>query len=131
MDGQELGKIYRAYIDCLNRHDWQNLGTFVHADAVHNGRPFGLGGYRKMLEGDYRAIPDLVFNIELLVSEPPRVAARLQFDCTPVGDLFGLPVNGRKVRFAENVFYEFAGRQIVQVWSIIDRAAIAAQLQDG
>ena len=131
MNGQELGDIYRAYIDCLNRQDWQNLGTFVHADAEHNGRRLGLDGYREMLEGDFRAIPDLVFNIDLLVSEPPRIAARLQFDCTPVGDLFGLPVNGRKVRFAENVFYEFRDRQIVQVWSIIDRAAIAAQLQDG
>lgn len=131
MDAQELADIYRAYIDCLNQQDWQNLSAFVHADAEHNGRRLGLAGYRAMLEGDFRAIPDLVFNIELLVSEPPRVASRLQFDCTPIGNLFGLPVNGRNVRFAENVFYEFAGRQIVRVWSIIDTAAIEAQLRDG
>jgi hypothetical protein len=42
-------------------------------------------GYREMLEGDFRAIPDLYFDIHLLISEPPRVASRLRFDCTPKG----------------------------------------------
>jgi len=81
-----------------------------------------------MLERDFRAIPDLYFGIRLLVSEPPRVASRLHFDCTPTGELFGLPVNGKKVQFAENVFYEFLGGRIETVWSIIDKAAIEAQL---
>jgi predicted ester cyclase len=128
MDKHDLGDIYRAYIDCLNRQDWPNLGTLVHDDVHYNGRRIGLSGYREMLEGDFRAIPDLVFNLDFLVSDPPRIAARLLFDCTPVGALFGLPINGRRVQFTENVFYEFADRRIAQVWSIIDKAAIEAQL---
>lgn len=128
MDKHELGDIYRAYIDCLNRQDWQNLGRFVGDDVHYNGTRIGLSGYREMLEGDFRAIPDLFFDIDLLISDPPRIASRLRFDCTPVGVLFGLPVNGRKVQFTENVFYTFADRRIVQVWSIIDKAAIEAQL---
>ena len=128
MTRPRLSAIYRAYIACLNRQDWPNLGTFVHEDVRHNGAQLGLAGYRRMLEDDFRAIPDLRFDIELLVSEPPNVASRLRFDCTPTGVLFGLPVNGRRVRFAENVFYEFREDRIVEVWSIIDKAAIAAQL---
>ena len=81
-----------------------------------------------MLEGDFRAIPDLYFEIRVLISEPPRVASRLHFDCTPSGMLFGLPVNGRKVQFSENVFYEFLDGRIESVWSIIDKAAIKSQL---
>ncbi|WP_408642408.1 ester cyclase [Sinorhizobium chiapasense] len=42
--------------------------------------------------------------------------------------LFGLPVNGRKVRFAENVFYELVEGRIERVWSIIDKGAIETQL---
>jgi predicted ester cyclase len=38
-----------------------------------NGEALGLAGYRKMLEGDFAAIPDLQFNIDFLVSEPPYV----------------------------------------------------------
>ena len=123
-----LSDIYRGYITCLNKQDWPNLGTFVHDDVHYNGKRIGLSGYREMLEEDFRTIPDLYFDIQLLISEPPHVASRLNFDCTPKGVLFGLPVNGRKVQFAENVFYEFLDKRIVNVWSIIDKAAIEAQL---
>ncbi len=79
-------------------------------------------------EGDFRAIPDLHFDIHLLICEPPRIASRLRFDCTPTGILFGVPVNGRRVSFTEHVFYEFRDQRIVRVWSVIDKAAIEAQL---
>jgi predicted ester cyclase len=128
MAREELADFYRNYIACLNRQDWAALGQFVHDDVAHNARPLGLAGYRTMLEQDFREIPDLRFDIELLVSEPPRIAARLMFDCTPAGTFLGLDVNGRRVSFCENVFYEFAGSKIRQVWSVIDKAAIEAQL---
>lgn len=128
MTEMDLADIYRGYIDCLNRLDWENLETFVHKDARYNGARIGLSGYREMLEGDFRAIPDLRFDIDFLVVQPPRVAARLLFDCTPVGMLFDLPVNGRRVQFTENVFYEFRDSRIVNVLSVIDKAAIASQL---
>ena len=128
MTRADLSDIYRGYIACLNQQDWPNLGKFVHELVHYNGERIGLPGYREKLEGDFRAIPDLYFDIQLLISEPPRVASRLRFDCTPTGALFGLPVNGRKVQFAENVFYEFLDERIETVWSIIDKAAIETQL---
>jgi predicted ester cyclase len=123
-----LSDIYRDYIACLNNQDWQNLGRFVHDEVQYNGEPIGLSGYRAMLEGDFLAIPDLYFDIQLVFSEPPLLGSRLGFDCRPKGMLFGLPVNGKRVSFAENVFYEFEGERIAKVWSIIDKAAIEAQL---
>jgi predicted ester cyclase len=129
MQRSDLADIYRGYIDCLNKQDWKNLGQFVHEDVHYNGKQLGLSGYREMLEGDFRAIPDLHFNIQLLISDPPNVASRLHFDCTPSGALFDIPVNGKKVQFAENVFYEFQDGRIGAVWSIIDKAAIASQLE--
>ncbi|HEX7687729.1 MAG TPA: ester cyclase [Burkholderiaceae bacterium] len=128
MEPTALADTYRAYVDCLNARDWARLGDFVDEHAVHNGRALGLAGYRAMLEADVRAIPDLRFEIALLACQPPIVACRLRFDCTPAGELFGLRVDGRRVRFDEHVFYEFAQGRIRQVWSVIDQAAIAAQL---
>jgi predicted ester cyclase len=128
MTRDELCEIYRGYIDCLNRQDWDRLGLFVDDAVEYNGVPVGLAGYRGMLEEDFRAIPDLRFAIEVLISDPPRIASRLQFDCTPRGMLFDLAVNGKRIKFAENVFYEFSTRRIRKVWSIIDKAAIARQL---
>ena len=123
-----LPQLYKDYIACLNRQDWPNLHRFVADDARHNGRPFGLAGYRAMLERDFSEIPDLRFNIELMVCEAPYVASRLQFDCSPKGLFLGLAVNGRRVAFAENVFYRFRSGKIEEVWSVIDKAAIEAQL---
>ena len=128
MTDTDLRVIYRGYIDCLNSQDWPRLGQFVHDDARHNGRHLGLAGYRAMLEQDFSDIPDLHFHIDLLICDPPRIASRLDFDCTPVGKFLGLDVNGRKVRFSENVFYRFDDGKIVEVWSVVDKAAIEAQL---
>ena len=68
------------------------------------------------------------FGFHLLISEPPRVASRLRFECTPNGSLFGLHVNGKRVSFTENVFYEFRDERIEKVWLVIDEAAIESQL---
>ena len=94
----------------------------------HNGRPLGLDGYRAMLEQDFRDIPDLSFAIELLMSDPPHIACRLRFDCTPQGRFLGLELKGKKISFTENVFYEYREQRISQVWSVIDKAAIEAQI---
>ncbi|MEP9389717.1 ester cyclase [Mesorhizobium sp. KR9-304] len=128
MDKIELSNTYRRYIGCLNAQDWARLGQFVHDQARHNGRPFGLSGYREMLERDFNQIPDLHFNIALLVCDPPFVASRLDFNCTPRGEFLGLPVNGKRVSFSENVFYRLRDGKIEEVWSVIDKAAIEAQL---
>ena len=128
LDAHALSTLYRRYIDCLNRRDWASLGEFVAHDAIHNDRPLGLAGYRAMLEQDVRDIPDLRFDIELLAAEPPVIASRLRFDCTPRQVFLGLNVDGRRIAFSENVFYAWRDGKIAQVWSIIDKAAIEAQL---
>src|ERR1700761_1644698 len=97
MDKTDLQQIYRGYIACLNRQDWPLLGQFVADDVVYNDRRTGLSGYREMLEKDFHEVPDLYFEIQLLVSEPPVIASRLRFDCTPRRTFLGLPVDGKKV----------------------------------
>jgi predicted ester cyclase len=128
VDEPDLSTLYRNYLDCLNRRNWSSLGQFVDDDVIHNGRPFGLSGYRNMLEQDVRDIPDLRFDIELLVNEPPVVASRLRFNCSPKGTFLGLHIDGKRIDFTENVFYAFRDGKIVQVWSVIDKSAIEAQI---
>ena len=129
MDTTDLSNLYRNYIACLNKQDWPNLGQFVDDDAHYNGQRIGLSGYREMLERDCREIPDLHFDIQLLICDPPYIASRLGFVCTPKGTFLGLAVNGKRVSFTENVFYQFRNGKIEQVWSVIDKAAIEAQLE--
>ena len=102
--------------------------------AAHNGLQGALvcaiqdTSATNILSKDSATIPDLHFNIQMLISDPPYVASRLGFDCTPKGTFLGLHVGGKRVSFTENVFYEFRREKIREVWSVIDKAAIEAQL---
>ena len=124
----DLSDVYRDYIACLNKQDWPKLERFVHDEVHYNGQQIGFSGYREMLERDFREISDLYFDIQLLICDPPYIASRLRFDCAPKGKFLGLQVDGKRVSFTENVFYKTRREKIVQVWSVIDKAAIEAQL---
>ncbi|MBF9263640.1 ester cyclase [Paracidovorax cattleyae] len=128
MQATNTQDFYLAYIACLNAQDWPRLGDFVEADVRHNDRPLGLTGYRAMLENDFARIPDLRYEVELLVADGNCVGSRLGFNCSPQGEFLGLPVNGRRVVFSENVLYELRDGKIARVWSVIDKSAIEAQL---
>jgi predicted ester cyclase len=127
----DLSNVYRNYITCLNKQDWSKLQQFVHDEVYYNGQRIGISGYREMLERDFYEIPDLYFDIRLLISDPPYIASRLGFDCRPKRKFLGLHVNGKRVSFTENVFYEFRRRKIEKVWSVIDKAAVESQLKSG
>lgn len=128
MRREDIVQAYFSYIDCLNCQDWSNLHRYVAEDVSYNGKVVGLAGYRSMLIGDFEAIPDLSFKVSRFSCDPPVIACILDFDCTPEGLLFGVPVNGKRVQFTENVFYEFKDGRILNVWSVIDKAAVCAQV---
>lgn len=128
MTGSHLPDIYHSYIECLNRQDWASRGRFVQDHLRYNDRPIGLAGYRDLLMVNVAQIPDLRFDVSLLIADAHHVAARLWFDFTPQGTFLGLPVNGRTLTFTENVIYRFRGDRIEAVWTVIDKAAIDAQI---
>lgn len=126
---QPRAVMYERYIACLNARAWNKLSDFVAADVVHNGRALGVDGYRAMLEENYRDIPDLCFNADLVVADQSHIASRLRFDCTPVAEFDGIPVNGRRVVFHEHAFYTLREGKIAEVLPIIDKAAIEEQVR--
>lgn len=73
------------------------------------------------------AIPDLHFKVDLVVATESRIASRLRFDCTPIGEFLGVPVNGRRIVFHEHAFYTLREGKIAEVFSVIDKAAVEAQ----
>jgi steroid delta-isomerase-like uncharacterized protein len=120
--------LYELYIACLNARAWEELGEFVADNVVHNGRLLGVDGYRAMLEENCRDIPDLYFNVDVVVADESRIAARIRFDCKPIDEFLGVPVGGRRVVFYEHAFYTLRKGKIAEVLSVIDKAAIEAQL---
>jgi predicted ester cyclase len=124
----DLLAVYRDYLLCLNERQWPRVGEFVADHLSYNGIPMSLHDYRTMLEADVQAIPDLQFHPELLLADGDVVACRLFFQCNPRHAFLGFEPTGRQVSFPEHVFYRFADRRIVEVWSVIDKQAIREQL---
>ena len=127
--GQQLERIYHDYIDALNDRRFEDLQQFVHDRLVYNGDSITREQYAAMLAADVRAIPDLHYDIDLLVVADHQISARLWFDCRPQGTFLGISVDGRRVSFAEHVFYRLQDGRIGRVWSLLDRKAISDQVE--
>jgi steroid delta-isomerase-like uncharacterized protein len=126
-----LDELYRAYLDALNSRRLDDLDRFVNDEVVYNGRAMSRQQYAQMIADDVRNIPDLHFAVDLLVTSDDVVACRLWFDCTPEHEFAGVPPTGRRVTFAEHVFYRFRDGRIDQVWSLIDTNAVRDQADGG
>jgi predicted ester cyclase len=124
----DLLLVYRDYLTCLNERRWDDLGRYVAEEVVYNGERIGLSGYRAMLQADTDAIPDLEFVPDILLADDRVVSCRLFFQCTPQRAFLGFEPTGERISFPEHVFYAFENRQIVEVWSVIDKETIREQL---
>lgn len=123
-----LERIYRGYLDALNERRFDDLDRFVHDELTYNEAQLTRSEYAAMRAEDVRAIPDLKYDVRLLVVSGDLVACRLWFDCTPQRTFLGVEPNGGRVAFAEHVFYRFRDERIEQVWSLLDTDTIRRRL---
>lgn len=105
MTDAELETPYRRYIGYLNDRRTDELGEFVQDGLTCNGKSLTRQDYQNLIAADVATIPDLYLDVRLLVVNGNRVAARIVFDCTPQRTFRGLEPAGKKVSFAEYVFY--------------------------
>lgn len=123
-----LKAIYRAYLAALNERRLDDLARYVHDELTYNGEPMTRDQYRDLIAADIAAVPDLTYDAHIVVAADDRVACRLVFTCTPQHEFLGFTPNGKRLSFAEHVFYDFREGRIAAVSSLIDRYAIQAQL---
>ena len=128
MTNAVLEASYRAYLTVLNDRRLDDLVRYVHDELVYNGETMTRRQYRDLIAGDIAAAPDLFYNAQIVIADDDRVACRILFDCTPQGAFLGFSPNGRRLTFAEHVFYEFRDGRIAAVSSLIDRHTIQEQL---
>ena len=128
MTEAETESLYHRYISYLNERRTGELGEFVHDELTYNGKPMTRFDYQDLIAGDIAAIPDLYFNIHILIANRDQIACRLRFDCTPQSEFLDLQPTGKAISFSEHVFYRFRDGKIYEVWSLINRPAIEKQL---
>jgi predicted ester cyclase len=126
-----LRQHYLDYIAVLNDRRFEDLAGFVAGELSYNDQPTTRLQYQRDRQDEVEAIPDLRFNVGLLVVEGDLVACKLDFDCTPVKTFLGFQPSGNRIQFTEHVFYRFSSDLIVAVTSLLDLAAIQRQISGG
>jgi steroid delta-isomerase-like uncharacterized protein len=84
----------------------------------------------KQAASEYRqAFPDLQVTVEDLMAEGDRVAARLRFRGTHLGELDGIAPTGRRVDCTGIVISRMEGGKIAEDWANFDDLGMRQQLR--
>ena len=126
MTKADLSDLYRRYIACLNRRDWPRLGQFVGESVAITACGSASPAIARCSSASRRSLTSHstspVDRRSAACREPPRVRLRAK----------GKVPRSRRRRAPRRLhgkrFYEIREGKIDAVWSIVDKAAIEAQL---
>jgi steroid delta-isomerase-like uncharacterized protein len=116
-----------------------STGELADADRVfardlcdHRGPPLhdiaGIEGEKRFIDRVRTAFPDLRVEIEDMVAQGNRVAARVMHRGTHRGDFFGIAPTGTPVAYEGTVIFRVAEGRIAERWGTIDLYGLLAQL---
>lgn len=127
-------EILRAFVDALNAQDWVRLDEIVAPGFVRHSAAAGEPGVRSRedlkayIRREIATFPDAREELEDLVAEGDRVAARHRFSGTQLGPLGGYRPSGRRMTATYLAIYRLEGDRIVEAWAEWDNLSGLAQL---
>lgn len=132
MSIEETKNIVHRYQEIYNRNDLERLTEVVSEDLrtpnIMPGVPHGLEGakaaHRIMLAG----FPDYQTNIEDIVAEENKAAARIKMTGTHTGEFMGIPPTGKRISFTGIYIVRIADGKIVEHWGEEDSVSLLQQL---
>ena len=124
----DLRALYHAYIDAANNREFDRIRDYTHDPMSTNGVPVTQDEMIADFRGHTEAIPDLRWEIQDLVIEGDRIAARLLDTGTPAKEWLGLAPTGVTVTFVECAFYEIRDGRIAASWYMMDADSVRQQL---
>lgn len=111
----------------LSRRD-AFLGEGYRGHMAGSATPIDRDGWTAWFQGFRIAFPDARFDIEDMVAEGDRVAARLTMRGTHLGPLNGAPATGRPVVVSGMSIERVSGGRIVEGWNENDALGLLQQL---
>jgi steroid delta-isomerase-like uncharacterized protein len=132
MSIEENKNIVRRYQQAYNNNDLDELDEIMAFDVltpkIMPGVPAGLEGAKAVHRTTLVGMPDFHTEIDELVAEGDKVAARITMTGTHTGDFFGIPATGKRVEFTGMYMVRIAGGQIVEHWGEEDGVSLLQQL---
>jgi steroid delta-isomerase-like uncharacterized protein len=100
----------------------------THDPAAPGGEIRGLDGIKQLVSMYRHAFPDTQFEINDLILEGNKVAARLTVSGTHKGALMGIPATGKRVSITGTTITHFRDGKQVESWASYDQLGMLQQL---
>lgn len=130
---RELVRLF--YEKLWNEIDLGVADEILHADVTFRGS-VGIGATGRQEVCDYVRMVTTAFSgyrcdVESLVTEGNRAAARVRFSGLHVGEFLGFPPTGRQVEWIGAAFFIETENNLRDIWVLGDLESLRAQLRSG
>ena len=137
MSAEENKAIARRFVEALQEFFRTGDADLVDSVLAENvvqhisGMPpeaRSLEAFKQLLPTLRQAFPDTLFDVEDLVAEGDKVAFRLIWNATHLGELFGIPPTGNRATVTEAHILRIADGKVVERWGEWDALGMMQQL---
>jgi len=132
MSLEENKAIVRRYQEIYNSNNLDSLSEVVSEELltpkIMSGMKPGLQGAKQVHATTLIGMPDWHTEINDLIAEGDRVAARITMTGTHTGNFCGIPATGRRVEFSRIYVVRIANGRIVEHWGEEDGVGLLQQL---
>lgn len=130
---RELVQLF--YEKLWNEMDFEIVDEILHSDVTFRGS-VGVNATGRQEVCDYvrmvtTALSGYRCNIESLVTEGDRAAARVRFSGLHVGEFLGFPPTGRQVEWIGAAFFVGEEKKLRDIWVLGDLKSLRDQLRSG
>ncbi len=124
--------LMRQIYDVINTGDVDRADELLAEDMVEHeefpGLDPGREGFKQFVRTFRSAFPDLRFEIEDMIAEGDRVAARVTMTGTHEGEFMGMPATGKQIRVSSIDIGRFENGKGAEHWGATDTMAMMQQL---
>ncbi|GGP71163.1 ester cyclase [Saccharothrix coeruleofusca] len=128
MSDSALREFYLRYIQQLNAHQFDRMDEFISERTTLNGEPATLDDLIAVQKADVDAVPDLHWELEELLFDGDRLAARLVNTGTPVKRWLGVAPTGASFEITEYAIYQVRDGRFVHMTALHDAGELRRQL---
>lgn len=121
----------RHFREGMDKTKGGGFEDYVAADGVSHfpgSPPLNRDQVAALVAMFYTGFPDLHHTIDDQVAEGDKVATRLTFHGTHLGDFQGIPPTGKEVTFSAIVIDKYRDGKMVEHWSMSDTLGLMQQL---
>lgn len=133
MNAQNYEKVIERYFDAWNSGELEVFDEIIapgyinHSPATPNPAA-GPAGLKPIVVAIRAAFPDIHYTVKDLVIGEGKVAVRLSWTGTHLGDFFGIPASGKTVTVNTMQIEYISNGQIVEHWRQTDDLGFMQQI---